>query len=111
MADLQVSGSVKIEPLARYSHQTDEKLNEFMRSVALLHGAVTNSTVVTGGNTDVFHLVSLTPTNVDHKLGRVPEGVLVVYQSAHGSVRTVAWDELTVSVEASADMDVKLRVF
>jgi len=56
------------------------------------------------------NLVASINTVIVHRLGRVPNGIIPIYQNAHGSVRVVSWDERLVVVEASANMTAKLLI-
>lgn len=56
-------------------------------------------------------LTSGTALKIPHKLGRTPEGWLVVDRDASATVHRVSWDKDFLELQADADVSVKVWVF
>jgi hypothetical protein len=64
-----------------------------------------------GVMTAVVSMAATTAKAINHTLGRVPVGYLLVYQSAAGTVHQTASSKTSITMEASAAMTIKLWVF
>ncbi len=57
------------------------------------------------------NLAATTPRELNHKLGRQPSGWILTDIDAAATVHRTAWDDKTISLEASADATVSVWVF
>jgi hypothetical protein len=57
------------------------------------------------------NMVAATPRALNHKLGRQPRGWILTDIDAAATVHRTAWDDKTISLEASANATVSVWVF
>lgn len=55
--------------------------------------------------------ISTSGSQVEHKLGRVPQGWIVMDKTAQGDVWRDSWDDKVIRLDASANTTINLWVF
>lgn len=78
---------------------------------AILNPVIANP-ILGGQQASNIKLIANTPFTVYHSLGQTPVGVIVVYQSAAGSVfYPIPFGNPTITIEANANMTVSVWIY
>ena len=99
-----------IQPLQK-THIGDEVHERAQSSLKAWSDKVSACPLLDGVMTDNINMAALTDEAIQHSLGRVPVGYHVIYQSAAGYIHQTAISKTTITMQASANMTIKLWVF
>jgi len=101
---------MKPKPFDRFADE-DEKLVQLQDRLEAFFKAIEDCPLVDGRGIEDVAITSGTPLEVEHLLGRVPEGYVVTKRSAGASVFHTAIDDEHLTLDASANVTVNLWVY
>lgn len=61
--------------------------------------------------TSISKTIGTSNTEIPHGLDAVPNGFLIVDQTANANVWRISWNNKTITLKASSSVDVKLWIF
>jgi len=94
----------------RHLYSRDEFLQRLQSNIADSFNSILK-VLLLDGNTLTVTLAAGVASGVSHKLGRQPEGWIIVDKDASASVYRTAWDKNSLTLISDANVNLKVWVF
>lgn len=87
----------------------DESLNRIQENIRMALDPI--STDIIFNRQEISAIVGISSKVIQHNLGRVPRGFIIVDKTAISDVRRVAWDSTTITLASNGLTTIKFWLF